>query len=165
MKKLILNLEHDYISYIFVIVGIVLLCFPNIIINYVHIILSILLILFCLFNLFGYFYYDDHEVNIGKLVIYLILSVVMMLEKANDLHTLGVMWSMVSLTNVSEEINEFLKHHEFSLFRLIMIITTLTLSMMLLIDPNHHFSSHIQILGIELIFTVFIRKHHLKSGD
>ncbi|MBQ0064779.1 MAG: hypothetical protein KBT48_03375 [Firmicutes bacterium] len=162
MKEFILDCEHDYIAFAIALLGVLFIIFPNQVSNIAHILLGLALLFFVGFSVIGYFKYKDKQVNIGKLIVYTILAIVILMEKGDDLHSLGIMWSVVSLQNVSEEINEFFAHHKFSFVRLIMIIISLGLALLLLLDPAHHFSSHVQILGIEVISTVFIREHHLK---
>lgn len=159
MKKFIYELEHDYIVYLISILGICFIIFPDTLQDYASILLGFALLVYTIVGLIDYFKYHDKEVKVGTLVVYIVLILALFHQKGTSLHTIGVIWAVISLQSVAEEIDEFIEKKEFSIIRCIMIIISLGLAILLLFDPEEHFSSHLQILGLEVIASMFARKH------
>ena len=83
---------------------------------------------------------------------------VILIMKENSISVLGIIWAMLSLQKVAEEIDECHKTKTASPVNVISIIISIVLAAMLMIDPFKHFNTHIRILGLEILISAFIRR-------
>lgn len=165
MKKFIMGLEHDWIAFALAVVGMLLIIFPIQLTVEIPFMLGAGLLVHAVISTIMYFKYKDKEVKIGKVVIYAVLGISILHYNGDAIGAIGGLWAMMSLYEVGEEINEMTEEKRFSVFRIIMSAISITLAVMLLFDPFEHFTTHVRVLGLEIISSVFVRRHQLIHSD
>lgn len=159
-EKLVHRLEDRQQVFVFVLVGILCIIIPDVLIDYVPYIVGILFIIDAAVNLYAY-YFKKAKVAVGKSIILLILSVVLMIQQENSITVLSIMWALLTLEECAQGIDEFIQNKSFNLFRGGWMIISILLSVALMYDPNHHLTFHMIVLGFEMIANAFIKTHHL----
>ena len=158
MKELILNLKRDCLVYLFVVLGVILIAFPVQVAGAVPYILGVGSLLYAAVNIVISLKYPDAETRLGDGVIKAVVGVLALFMKAESISILGVIWAMQSLHEVSEEIDEYHKTKKITPISAISSIISLVLAAMLMMDPFEHFTTHVRILGLEMIASAFIRR-------
>ena len=153
MRDYILNLSNKNISIMILIVGILMVLFPE---NLSHVFIwalggamilrGILVMILCL-------YYKEGEHGPGKVLLYVVMGLMIMYLKAESINIIGVMWAIFSLKEVSEEIDQMWKEKHVHIFCLLSSVVTVSLAIMLMMDPFDHFSTHVKVLGLMIIST------------
>ena len=161
MKKIILNLQRDRLVFIFVIVGVVLIAFPEYIAGAVPYIIGIGLLIYAVTTIFVSLKYPDSDAKLGDGIIKAVTGAVVLFMKADSISILGVIWAVQTLHDVAEEIDEYRESKSFSIISCISMIISIILAVMLMMDPFEHFETHVRILGLEIIASVFIRRRRL----
>ena len=77
--------------------------------------------------------------------------------KARSINIIGVMWAIFSLKEVSEEIDHMWAEKHVYIFCLLSSVVTVSLAVMLMMDPFDHFSTHIKVLGLMIISTTIAK--------
>ena len=103
MRDFIHNISNKNISIIILIVGILMVIFPE---NLAHVFIwalggamilrGILVMVLCL-------YYREEEHGPGKVLLYVVMGVMIMYLKAKSINIIGVMWAIFSLKEVAED--------------------------------------------------------------
>jgi len=158
MRSLISNLKKDKQVYVFVALGIVLILFPDRIAEYAPHIVGVALILYSVVNIFMELRFPESTISLGDAVVRGVLGVILLLETSQAIAILSIVWAVLSLNDVAEEINDFYRTRKFRLVGAVSIVLTIIISAMLMLDPFGHFVSHIRILGLEMIAETFIRR-------
>ena len=161
MKNLILNLKKDRQAFLFVILGLILIAVPAQISSAVPFLLGIPMVIYAILNVVISFRYREALPKLGNSILAGVLGLVILLQKADSLSTIGVIWAIFSLHESAEEINEFIETKHFNIVSCISIIISVVLAAMLMFDPFEHFETHIRILGLEIIASVFTRRKRL----
>ena len=157
MRDYILNLSNKNISIMILIVGILMVLFPE---NLSHVFIwalggamilrGILVMILCL-------YYKEGEHGPGKVLLYVVMGLMIMYLKAESINIIGVMWAIFSLKEVSEEIDQMWKEKHVHIFCLLSSVVTVSLAIMLMMDPFDHFSTHVKVLGLMIISTTLAK--------
>ena len=157
MRDYILNLSNKNISIMILIVGILMVLFPE---NLSHVFIwalggamilrGILVMILCL-------YYKEDEHGPGKVLLYVVMGLMIMYLKAESINIIGVMWAIFSLKEVSEEIDQMWKEKHVHIFCLLSSVVTVSLAIMLMMDPFDHFSTHVKVLGLMIISTTLAK--------
>lgn len=157
MREFIHELSNKYLSIALLIVGILMVLFPE---NLSHVMIwalggamilrGILVIILCL-------RYKDRDQGPGKAILYAIMGLLIMYLNIESINIVGVMWAIFSLLEVSNEIDLMWKKQHVDIICLLSSVVTVTLSIMLMINPFEHFSAHVKVLGLTIIST-FIAK-------
>ena len=157
MRDYIHNLSNKNISIMILIVGILMVLFPE---NLSHVFIwalggamilrGILVMILCL-------YYKEDEHGPGNVLLYVVMGLMIMYLKAESINIIGVMWAIFSLKEVSEEIDQMWKEKHVHIFCLLSSVVTVSLAIMLMIDPFDHFSTHIKVLGLMIISTTLAK--------
>ena len=164
MKKLIIGLQNDWLAYLFGIMGILLIAFPETFTGATPYMLGIGLIVKAIVGIISVCKYkEETKAKAGNIVIDVVLGCAILFHNANAIGAIGAFWAMASLHEVSEEITEAFENRKFSLFRMIASGITVTLAVMLLFAPFDHFSFHVRILGLEILSSVFVRKRRIRQ--
>ena len=158
MRSLISNLKKDKQVYVFVALGIVLILFPDRIAEYAPYIVGVALILYSVVNIFMELRFPESTISLGDAVVRGVLGVILLLETSQAIAILSIVWAVLSLNDVAEEINDFYRTRKFRLVGAVSIVLTIIFSAMLMLDPFGHFVFHIRILGLEMIAETFIRR-------
>lgn len=165
MKKLIVGLEKDWVVFLFGVIGLLLILFPEPLTDAAPILLGAVLLLRGLAGAVILWRYPKEEIKPGKIVLYLVLGIAILHHTADSIGVIGAIWAMVSLNEVAEEINEAVENRRFSAFRMIMSVVSIVLAVMLLFDPFEHFATHVRVLGLEMLVSVFVRRHNIRKGE
>ena len=157
MRDYIHNLSNKNISIMILIVGILMVLFPE---NLSHVFIwalggamilrGILVMILCL-------YYKEGEHGPGKVLLYVVMGLMIMYLKAESINIIGVMWAIFSLKEVSEEIDQMWKEKHVHIFCLLSSVVTVSLAIMLMMDPFDHFSTHVKVLGLMIISTTLAK--------
>ena len=96
-------------------------------------------------------------------VVLCIVGILILYKHKDCLQLMGTVWGLYGLISGTHELNEAfyrMSHRQKFWLPLIEAVITLILAVLLLADPFHSFVHHVQILGIELIVSVFRPDHH-----
>ncbi len=146
----------------FVIIGIFLLVVPDVFISILPYLIGIVLIVYGVINIYVCKRYPDSDARMGDAVMKVAVGIIILLQQSRSVSTIGVIWAMQSLNEVAEEIDDFRSNHEFHMLSFVSIIIAMVLAFLLMLDPLEHFSEHVRILGLEMIFTALIHNPEKK---
>lgn len=161
MKELILNLKKDRLAFIFAILGIVLIAVPAKVVNVLPYVMGISMIVYSIANIIITIKFPDAETKLGNSILRGVLGVVILLQKSGSIATMGVIWAVLSLQEAAEEVNEVYKTKKFHAVSAVGVVISVVLAAMLMLDPFEHFTTHVRILGLEMLSSVFIRRFRL----
>ncbi len=102
--------------------------------------------------------FPESTISLGDAVVRGVLGVILLLETSQAIAILSIVWAVLSLNDVAEEINDYYRTRKFRLVGAVSIVLTIIFSAMLMLDPFGHFVFHIRILGLEMIAETFIRR-------
>lgn len=157
MKKLILGIREDRHVYLFAAVGIIMILFPAQVGRAAPYLIGIAALLYGILSIITILKYPDSPLSLGGGVIRIAAGAVLLFQKEDSIAILGVIWAMISLYEVAQEIDEYRETGKISVISIISIIATIALAVMLITDPFEHFNTHVRILGLEMIAAVFVR--------
>ncbi len=149
--------KEDHQVYIFVIAGIILILFPEVLTAFVPYIVGVALIVYAVINIFTAIKAPDSEARLGDAIIKGILGIVILVQEDKSISMIGTIWAMESLYEIAEEIDEFRKEKKVRILNLVVMIIMTVLAVTLIMDPFEHFTVHVVVLGIEMIATVIMR--------
>lgn len=161
MKKLIVSLDKDWLAFLSGLIGILLIIFPEQLTTIMPWLLGITLVLHGITGAVVFFKYKDQNSNPGAIIIYVVLGAAILVHNGEAIGVIGVIWAVLSLKEVAEEITEAYREKHFSVFRMIMSLISVALAVMLLFDPFEHFEFHVRVLGLEMLSSVFVRRHNI----
>ena len=165
MKRFIKNLENNYIGVLILIVGVLMLIFPEQIAVVSPFFLGGGLILRGIAVVFLAVRYKDNSNEPGMAVLYCVLGSVIVILGSDAIGIIGIIWAVFSLAEVSTDINEMWKSKRCSVVHIITAVISVVLAVMLIIDPFEHFTVHVRILGLEIISSCFSKGvDAIKSG-
>ena len=154
-------LEKGTPIYLFVLLGILCILFPDSIMTWVPRVGGFVLSIYAIYHFIEFRITRSKEIEIGKYVIFVVLGLVIIFMKENVYETLGVIWAMLSLLEAAEEINEFFWEKHALWYQVVLAVITIGLAVLLLFGPKEHFSMHIRILGAEIILNAFLQRHDM----
>ena len=158
MKSFIISLKEDRHVYIFVILGIILIAFPDAVGHAAPYLLGIGALAYGAVSILINLKTPDSSASLGGGVVFCVAGVVVLTMKGDSIGVLGVIWAMITLYEVAMEIDESRKTKKISPLSLISIIISIFLAVLLISDPFAHFITHVRILGIEMIAAAFVRR-------
>ena len=159
MVKLLLSyLKKDRQIFLFVILGIVFILFAEKISEYAPYVVGVALILYALVNIFMELRFPESEISLGGAIIRGVMGIILLLETEQAIAILGIVWAVLSLNDVAEEIDDYRRTKKFRLVGAVSIVLTIVFSALLMLDPFEHFAFHIRILGLEMIVETFIHR-------
>ena len=157
MKAVIMGLKDNRQVLAFVVLGLILVIFPNEMGTVAPYILGIVQILYGGLNIIISLKYPDASVSLGGGIISVVVGAIFLFQKGDSIAIIGVIWAMLSLYEASKEIDECRKKKEHLIVSIISIVVTIGLAVILMIDPFEHFITHVRILGLEMIIPALIR--------
>ncbi|MCR5107009.1 MAG: DUF308 domain-containing protein [Lachnospiraceae bacterium] len=163
MKALENFFKKDQQVYAFVIIGIILIIFPDVLTALAPYIIGITLVVYSIINVFTGIRNPDSEVRLGDAIIKGILGLIILFQEEKSISVIGIIWAMESFYEVAEEIDNYRKRQRFHIISLLSMIISIILAATLIMDPFEHFTVHVIVLGIEMIVTVFIRSRDKKQ--
>ncbi len=155
--------KKDHQVYVFVIIGIILILFPDVLTAFAPTIIGAALIVYSVINIITAIKNPDSDVRFGDAIIKGILGIIILSQQEKSISTLGIIWAMESFYEVASEIDKYRKNRKFHLISLVSMIISTILAATLIMDPFEHFTVHVIVLGIEMIITVFIRSRDKDS--
>ena len=158
MKKLILGLEEDSHVYVFVVMGLVMIFFPDFVGRAVPYMLGTGALVFGILYVILSLWYKDRSVSLGGGVIRIVAGIILLIQKAESIGLIGVIWAMLSLMETAHEIDEYRETGKISIVSIISIPAAIVLAVMLMTDPFAHFNTHVRILGLEIIAAALVRR-------
>ncbi len=161
MKRFILELKKARHAYLFTALGILLIVFPNQIGDAAPYIVGAAALLYAFVNLLVCLKFPEAGLSLGDSVVKAVIGLVSLMLKDKAISVLGVIWAVVSLHEVADEIDEYYKTKNISLLSVGSIIVTIVFAAMLMMDPFDHFNTHLRILGLEMVAASFIRRRHI----
>ncbi len=165
MKKLIIGLDKDWLAFVSGVIGVLLIIFPKNFVILVPWLLGITLLLRAVTSVIILLKYKDQKINAGSIVIYAVLGMVILVHNAESIGVIGSVWAMISLKEVSDEITQSYCEKHFSVFRLVVAAVSVGLAVMLLFNPFEHFEFHVRVLGLEMLSSVFVRRHNIIQNN
>ena len=159
MKRITKGLKEDRLVYMFAVVGVFLIAFPTQLAQIAPLVIGIELILYSVASFIISIRYKDADVNPGKAFVYVILGAAIMHQESEAIGVIGSMWAMIALLEAADEINEMLRTKKYSVFHIVSIVLSTLLAIALLFAPFEHFVMHMQLLGVEMVLSIFERQH------
>ena len=163
MKKMILGLQKDGYVYVFVVLGIIMIIFPVYVGRAAPYLIGTGALVFGILNVVISLRYKDSSVSLGGGIVQIVAGVILLLQKAESIGILGVIWAMLSLIDVAHEIDEYRETKKISIVSAISIPAAIVLAAMLMMDPFAHFNTHVRILGLEIIAAALVRRSRKQS--
>ena len=75
-----------------------------------------------------------------------------------------MIWAVLVLVEVSEEINAMWRKKHYSVFHLVLALISVLLAVMLMVNPFEHFITHVRVLGLEVVSSCFARSLDMLRG-
>lgn len=157
MKQFIRNLEKEYLAFAFLVVGILLILFPGHSAGLFPWVLGGALFLRGISVLVLSLHYRDGERGPGKMILYCVTGLTIMICSSAAVGIIGVIWAVYSLVEVSDEIDKMWREGHWSALHLIPAVISIVLAVMLMVDPFEHFVTHVRILGLEIVSSCLAR--------
>jgi uncharacterized membrane protein HdeD (DUF308 family) len=157
-KRLLAKIKHNDQIYVFALLGLVLILFPDQIASYAPYIVGTALIVYSVFDTIMDLRFPDAEISLGDSIIRGIIGVILLLETEQAIAIMGIVWAVFSLDDAAKEINDFYKTKQFRIIGAVGILLTIIFSAMLMLDPFGHLAFHIRVLGLEMIAETFIKR-------
>lgn len=151
MKKFIRNYENEYLVLVFLVLGILMVIFPEPLAKVFPWVLGIALLLNSFVSVIHLLKDKHDQKGPGKAILCCIIGLVILIRGNVATGIIGVIWAVYSLVEVSEEINEMWKERHYPVIRLIAALISIMLAVMLMVDPNEHFITHVRVLGLEIL--------------
>ena len=161
MKSLIRNLEKEYLAIAVLVIGILLVIFPEQFAKAFPWVLGIALILRAVLIMILTLHYKDSQHGPGKAIVYGVMGLTIMIRGSEATGIIGVIWAVYTLMEVSGEIDEMWEKKHVSAVSVIVAAVSVGLAVMLMTDPLTHFISHVRILGLEICTSCAARRFDL----
>ena len=160
MKKLIMGLKDNRQVYVFIVIGLILIIFPNAMGIAAPYVLGGLMLIYGILNTVISIKYPESAVSLGDGVISIVIGGILLIQNQNSISILGIVWAMISLYEAAKEIDECRTGKKINLGSIIGIIGTvisIVLAVILMVNPFMHFYTHVRILGLEIIIYVILK--------
>lgn len=163
MKNIIKGLQNKWIAFLFSIMGVLLIIFPDTFKDLTPCMLGIGLIVKGIIGVVTICRSKDQsKAKVGDIVVSFVLGAATLFHNANAIGAIGAIWAMSSLHDVAEEITEAFENKHFPVVGVIFSALSIFFAVLLLFDPFEHFSFHVVILGLEMVTSVFIGWGNMK---
>ncbi len=157
MKRLIRDLENEYIVIIIFAFGALLALFPALFTKAVPWALGIAMTLRGILVIMLALYFKDEAHKPGRALLYLVMGITIIILGSQSLKIIGVIWAVFTLEELSDEISEKWAEKEFSPIFIGTVIISVILSVTLITHPYEHFSLHVRSLGMQIMSSCLIR--------
>ncbi len=164
MKQFIRNLESDYLAMAVLAVGILMVIFPGHLAKAFPWVLGIVLILRGISVIILAFRYRDGEHEPGRAILYSVMGLTILIRRSEAIGIIGVIWAVIALMEVSEELNAMWRKNHYSAVHLILAVISVALAVTLMVDPFKHFITHVRVLGLEIVSSCIARRLDLRRG-
>ena len=92
------------------------------------------------------------------------MGLTIMIRRSEATGIIGVIWAVLVLVEVSEEINAMWREKHCSVFHLVLALISVMLAVMLMVNPFEHFITHVRVLGLEVVSSCFARSMDMLRG-
>ena len=150
-------MKDNRMVYAFVILGVILVVFPNEMGIAAPYVLGIGQIIYGCLSVILSLKYPDSLVSLGDGLVSIIIGVTLLIQKGDSVAALGFVWAMISLTEAAKEIDEYRRTKKVSVINICSIIVTIVLAFLLMANPFAHFYTHVRILGLEIIASAIVK--------
>lgn len=164
MKKFIRNLENSYIALAILIFGILLVIMPT---QFVHVLpwlMGFALILRGISVIVLIFHFKDKTFGPGAVIYNFVMGITIIVIGGDSINIIGVIWAVYSLIEACKEISEMWREKKYPVIKLINSVISIALAVMLITNPFEHFTTHVVILGIEIISSCFARSFDIMKS-
>lgn len=149
-------LKKDLQALVFVILGALLIIFPEELAGVIPYFLAYALIIYAVINIYVGLRYPDSDVSIGDAFLKIVLGFVILFLEDKSIGMIGILWALQSLYEVAGTIDEFISTRRFRPVKCAVAVFITILAVMLITDPFEHFSVHVIVLGLEIIAAALI---------
>lgn len=149
---------------IYIITGLVIIIFHDFMLDYLAYVVGAVMILTNVEAIIVDLIEKDRE-HFGYKIGIVILGVLMVSGATSDFTSICVIWATISIINGGRNFSKSLseiKKDKFEILILIVSFITIVLSIFLIINPTHHVTTHLILLGVEIILDavrLLIKKH------
>ena len=172
MKKWIAGLKDVRLVYAAVVIGALLIIFPDHFKGIAPHALGAALMIYAVINFVVLRQYPDigkhlgmKDINPGRSFVLFVLGAAILAQHSDAIGPIGSIWAMLSLYGAGVEINEMAQENKVHAFNVITVLISTALAILLLFDPFEHFSVHVRVLGLEMIVSVFQRRHGVSEEE
>lgn len=165
MKKVILALKKDRHVYLFVVLGLIMILFPAQVGGAAPYILGIGSLVYGILSVIICLRYPDSVLSLGSGVVWIVIGTVLLFQRGESIAILGVIWAMASLYEVAREIDDYRETKKISALSILSILASIVLAVILMVDPFHHFNTHVRILGLQIISAAFVRRKKKAASE
>ena len=170
MANFIRNLENKYLGLVILIVGILMVLFPDLFshilvwaLGFIMILRGILVVVLPLCS-------EEPEHGPGKVVLYCVMGIMILILGREAISIIGVMWAIFTLMEVSDEIDEMWKEKHWHAYKLFFGAVSISLAVTLMLDPFEHFAVHVRVLGLVIVSSSFAKylemiRDRIRSGS
>lgn len=152
---------------IYIITGLLIIIFSKQIVDYLPYVVGSIMIFVNIEAILVDILEKDYE-HIGYKIGIIILGIIIMTASLHDFEAICIIWATISIINggrslIKSAVN--IKKSKLNIINLFLAILSIVLSIFLIIDPLEHVTTHIILLGIEILLDglrVILRKQKEK---
>jgi len=138
---------------IYIITGLLIIILSEKIVNYLPYVVGSIMILVNVEAIIVNIIEHDHE-NIGYKLGIIVLGILIITAASHDFEAICVIWATISIINGGRSLMRSIfniKKSWINILGLALAILSIVLSIFLILDPLEHVTTHIVLLGIEII--------------
>lgn len=153
---------------VYIITGIAIIIFSKQIVNYLPYVVGLIMILVNIEAIIVDAIEKDYE-HFGYKLGIIVLGIVIMTAAFDDFEAICIIWATISIINggrsLIKSIIDIKKAKVINIIGVLLALLSIVLSIFLIIDPLEHVTSHIVLLGLEIILDgarIILRKYKNK---
>ena len=153
---------------VYIITGIAIIIFSKQIINYLPYVVGLIMILVNIEAIIVDAIEKDYE-HFGYKLGIIVLGIVIMTAAFDDFEAICIIWATISIINggrsLIKSIIDIKKAKVINIIGVLLALLSIVLSIFLIVDPLEHVTSHIVLLGLEIILDgsrIILRKYKNK---
>ena len=139
----------------------VLIAVPHRVAGVLPDIIGAVMLVYAVVNLIVFYAVPDSDTEVGDSVLAAAVGLVLLLQGEHSVVTMGVIWAVFSLQETAAEMNVTFREKSYTPRNIVGYLFTIILAVLLMFDPFEHFHTHIRILGVEMLFSVIVRRLRL----
>ena len=153
---------------VYIITGIAIIIFSKQIVNYLRYVVGLIMILVNIEAIIVDAIEKDYE-HFGYKLGIIVLGIVIMTAAFDDFEAICIIWATISIINggrsLIKSIIDIKKAKVINIIGVLLALLSIVLSIFLIVDPLEHVTSHIVLLGLEIILDgsrIILRKYKNK---
>ncbi len=153
---------------VYIITGIAIIIFSKQIVNYLPYVVGLIMILVNIEAIIVDAIEKDYE-HFGYKLGIIVLGIVIMTAAFDDFEAICIIWATISIINggrsLIKSIIDIKKATVINIIGVLLALLSIVLSIFLIVDPLEHVTSHIVLLGLEIILDgsrIILRKYKNK---